>query len=333
MDGTPFGHYRFVELLGRGGMGEVWRARHRLLVRSAAVKLIRPELLAASSMGPDAVLRRFEREARATAALRSPHTVQLYDFGQAEDGTLYYVMELIDGIDLDQLVTRFGPQPAERVVYILRQVCRSLDEAHRNGFTHRDIKPANVIISGAGSEQDFAKVLDFGLVALRAAAPGNGRLTADASVACTPAYAAPEVARGDADYDHRVDIYAVGCVAYWLLTGHLVFDGGSPMALLVAHASAPPPRPQTRTELVIPSELEQLVMDCLEKDPMRRPATAAELARRLAECPVTAPWTSERAETWWQHHAPVPERRSAADELLSRERTPAATRVLRPRRG
>ena len=330
-EANELGAYALEDKLGGGGMGEVWRARHQLLARSAAVKLIRPELLATSSGGPDAVLRRFEREARATAALRSPHTVQLYDFGQAEDGTLYYVMELIDGIDLDQLVTRFGPVPAERAVYLVRQMCRALDEAHRHGLTHRDIKPANVIVSGSG-EPDFAKVLDFGLVALRATG-GDGKLTAEASVPCTPAYAAPEVARGEPRFDHRVDIYATGCVLYWLLTGQLVFEASSPMALLVAHASAPPPRPGTRTELPIPPELEQLVMECLEKDPARRPQSAEELAQRLAEVPLAVPWNREHAAAWWLRHAPVPEpRRSVADELLSRERTPAA-RVLRPRRG
>ena len=202
---------------------------------------------------PDLVMRRFEREALATAALRSPHTVQLYDFGETEDGTLFYVMELLVGIDLQSLVTRFGPIPAERAVHILKQVCHSLDEAHQNGLTHRDVKPANIFITGIGTELDFAKVLDFGLVRLRSVQPqSDATVTAEAGLACTPAYAAPEIARGEPTYDHRVDIYAVGCVAYWLLTGQLVFTANSPMQLLIAHVSTPAPPMHTRTELPIP---------------------------------------------------------------------------------
>ena len=241
-EANELGQYALEEKLGAGGMGEVWRARHRLLVRPAAIKIIRPEFLASTHTDPDLVLRRFEREALATAALRSPHTVQLYDFGETEDGTLFYVMELLVGIDLESLVTRFGPIPAERAVHILKQVCHSLDEAHQNGLTHRDVKPANVFISGIGTELDFVKVLDFGLVRLRSVQPQSGTtVTAEAGVACTPAYAAPEIARGEPTYDHRVDIYAVGCVAYWLLTGQLVFTANS------VHADVDRPRQHTGT--------------------------------------------------------------------------------------
>ena len=224
-EANELGQYALEEKLGAGGMGEVWRARHRVLIRSAAVKLIRPEFLASKRADPQLVLRRFEREALATAALRSPHTVQLYDFGETDDGTLFYVMELLLGIDLERLVTRFGPIPAERAVHILKQVCHSLDEAHQNGLTHRDIKPANIFVSPTGTELDFVKVLDFGLVRLRSLQAGDGGiLTTEGAFVCTPAYAAPEIARGEASYDYRVDIYAVGCVAYWLVTGHRVFE-------------------------------------------------------------------------------------------------------------
>src|SRR5688572_19459550 len=164
-EANELGQYVLEEKIGGGGMGEVWRARHRLLIRPAAIKLIRPQM----SGDPELLLRRFEREARATAALKSPHTVQLYDFGATEDGRLYYVMELLDGLDLDTLVDRYGPLPAERVVHLLRQVCSSLQDAHANGLVHRDIKPANVVVSRAGTTFDFAKVLDFGLVKLEAA--------------------------------------------------------------------------------------------------------------------------------------------------------------------
>jgi eukaryotic-like serine/threonine-protein kinase len=329
------GPYALEEKLGAGGMGEVWRARHRLLVRPAAIKLIRPEFLAASRTDADLVVRRFEREARATAALRSPHTVQLYDFGEAEDGTLFYVMELLVGIDLETLVSRFGPIPAERAVHILRQVCLSLDEAHRNGLTHRDIKPANIFISHAGTDLDFVKVLDFGLVRLRAAHGDAGAsLTGEPVVACTPAYAAPEIARGEDTYDHRVDIYAVGCVAYWLLTGQRVFDTSTPMQMLFDHARTPPTPPRMRTELRIPPDLEQLIMECLEKEPDRRPASADVLAQRLAACHLPEPWTRERAERWWRTHAPTPPGdRPVADVLLSQEATSNPVRAVRPRRG
>ena len=333
-EANELGQYALEEKLGAGGMGEVWRARHRLLIRTAAVKLIRPELLASTHADPQLVLRRFEREALATAALRSPHTVQLYDFGEAEDGTLFYVMELLLGIDLESLVSRFGPIPAERAVHILKQVCHSLDEAHQNGLTHRDIKPANIFVSSTGTELDFVKVLDFGLVQLRSVrAEDGGNLTTEATLACTPAYAAPEIARGEASYDHRVDIYAVGCVGYWLVTGQRVFEANSLMQMLFDHATTPPPRPQTRTELPIPPDLEQLIMDCLEKDPARRPVSASVLAQRLSTCRVPEPWTRERAERWWQTHAPTPARdRPLADVLISHEGTPNVVRALRPRR-
>ena len=333
-EAKELGQYTLEERLGAGGMGEVWRARHRRLVRPAAIKIIRPEFLASTNTDPDLVLRRFEREALATAALRSSHTVQLYDFGETEDGRLFYVMELLVGIDLESLVSRFGPVPAERAVHILKQVCLSLDEAHRNGLTHRDVKPANIFLSGIGTELDFVKVLDFGLVRLRSLQPESGAtVTAEAALACTPAYAAPEIARGEPTYDHRVDIYAVGCVAYWLLTGQLVFGANSSMQMLFDHASTPPPRAHTRTELPIPPDLEELIMSCLEKDPGRRPASADVLAQRLSTCHVPEPWTRERAEDWWRLHAPnASQDRPVADVLLSREGTPPEVRALRPRR-
>jgi len=333
-EAKELGPYALEERLGAGGMGEVWRARHRFLVRAAAVKLVRPELIA-SRTDPAVLLRRFEREARATAALRSPHTVQLYDFGQADDGTLYYVMEMLVGIDLDNLVSRFGPVPAERAIHILKQVCHSLSEAHQNGLTHRDVKPANIFVSCIGSELDFVKVLDFGLVRLQQERPAGDelKLTVEGAVAGTPAYSAPEVVLGLTSYDHRVDIYAVGCVGYWLLTGKLVFDGDTPMQMMLHHAHTPPPRPQTRTELPIPPELEQIIMDCLEKDPARRPASADELAGRLSACPVPQQWTRERADRWWNTHMPEQvHERPVAEVLLEEEKTPEGARELRPLR-
>jgi eukaryotic-like serine/threonine-protein kinase len=337
-EANELGQYVLEEKIGGGGMGEVWRARHRLLIRPAAIKLIRPQV----SGDPELLLRRFEREARATAALKSPHTVQLYDFGATEDGRLYYVMELLDGLDLDTLVRQYGPLPAERVVHILRQVCSSLQDAHANGLVHRDIKPANVVISRAGTTFDFAKVLDFGLVKLDTArkveddavttgqrgseAAGQwavrsdrGSHTAGGTVG-TPAFMAPEVVLGRSDTDHRVDLYALGCVGYWLLTGKLIFEGRSVGEVMFHHAHTPPPRPSTRSELPIPTPLEDLVMECVEKDPSRRPSSAEAVSTRLDTVSLESEWTVERAERWWAMHRPVPaDARRVAEVLLSQE--------------
>jgi serine/threonine-protein kinase len=341
-EANELGQYVLEERIGGGGMGEIWRARHRLLIRPAAIKLIRPQL----SGDPELLLRRFEREARATAALKSPHTVQLYDFGATDDGRLYYVMELLDGLDLDTLVRQYGPLPAERVVHILRQVCSSLHDAHGNGLVHRDIKPANVVVSRAGTTFDFAKVLDFGLVKLEAAEPalsgakgrrGSGadgqRVSGSAGqsgrgsdqgslalgkIAGTPAFMAPEVVLGVADTDQRVDLYALGCVGYWLLTGKLVFEGKNVVETMFHHAHTPAPRPSTRTELVIPPQLEDLIMECLEKDPARRPSSAEAVGIRLDAVPLETSWTVERAEQWWTAHRPA-YARPVADLLLSQE--------------
>ncbi|HEX6406707.1 MAG TPA: serine/threonine-protein kinase, partial [Gemmatimonadales bacterium] len=279
-EANELGQYVLEEKIGGGGMGEVWQARHRLLIRPAAIKLIRPQMSGDAGL----LLRRFEREARATAALKSPHTVQLYDFGATDDGRLYYVMELLDGVDLDTLVRQYGPLPAERVVHLLRQVCSSLQDAHVNGLVHRDIKPANIVVSRAGTTFDFAKVLDFGLVKLDTDRKGEDdvKLTSEGSAGGTPAFMAPEVVLGVADTDHRVDLYALGCVGYWLLTGKLVFAGKSAVEVMFHHAHTPPSRPSARSELPIPASLEDLVMDCLEKDPTRRPASAEAVSAGLA---------------------------------------------------
>jgi serine/threonine-protein kinase len=231
-------------------------------------------------------------------------------------------MEMLVGLDLETLVNRFGPVPAERAVHILRQVCHSLEEAHLNGLTHRDVKPSNIFVSRIGTELDFAKVLDFGLVRLRDEHAGRdaAKLTADGATSGTPAYMAPEIVLGDETYDHRVDLYSVGCVGYWLLTGKLVFEADTAMKLMLAHAGTPAPRPSTRTELPIPPDLEAVIMSCLEKDPARRPASAAALAERLAACKLPEAWTAARAERWWTTHMPQKaQERPVAEVLLSRE--------------
>jgi tRNA A-37 threonylcarbamoyl transferase component Bud32 len=316
-EANELGQYILEQKIGGGGMGEVWRARHRLLIRPAAIKLIRPEMAG----DPELLLRRFEREARATAALKSPHTVQLYDFGATDDGRLYYVMELLDGLDLDTIVRQYGPLPVERVVHILRQVCSSLQDAHQNGLVHRDIKPANVVVSRAGTTFDFAKVLDFGLVKLDTAGKAGDeavRLTTEDSTSGTPAFMAPEVVLGAGDTDHRVDLYALGCVAYWLLTGKLVFEGRNAVEVMYHHAHTPPPRPSTTSEVPISASIEDLIMECLEKDPTRRPASAEAVSTRLDTVALEQAWTVERAERWWATHRPG-EMRPVADVLLSQE--------------
>jgi serine/threonine-protein kinase len=286
-------------------MGEVWRARHRLLARPAAIKLIRRSENGGREASADA-RRRFEREAQATASLRSPHTVNLFDFGVAQDGRFYYVMELLDGLDTNTLVRRFGPMPAARAVFLLRQVCHSLSEAESVGLVHRDIKPANVFVCRYGEDHDFVKVLDFGLVKLLSEATDlRPAVTQDSVVRGTPAFIAPEQVFGRHSADARVDIYATGCVAYWLLTGQLVFDDPSPTAMLVHHAHTAPAPPSSRTELTIPAALDRLVLECLEKDPARRPQSARELSERLARAVDGEPWTEEHAREWWLRHRPM----------------------------
>lgn len=303
------GSYRLVEPLAQGGMGEVWRADHRLLVRPAAIKLIRPSLDANSNDSADA-RRRFEREAQVTARLRSPHTVDLYDFGVADDGSFYYAMELLDGIDADVLVKRFGPIPAARAIHMLRQVCNSLAEAHTYDLVHRDIKPANIFLCRYGGEYDFVKVLDFGIVKTSQNGAqdlmGTGAtLTLDNGVTGTPAFIAPEQALGN-PVDSRTDIYAIGCVAFWLLTGQLVFNAGTSMGMLVQHAQTVPTAPSARSELPIPAALDELVLECLAKDPAHRPQTAKELSRRLGQIAGAGEWTETKAQDWWSLHQPGP---------------------------
>ncbi|HWP36917.1 MAG TPA: serine/threonine-protein kinase [Gemmatimonadales bacterium] len=305
-EARDLGSYRLIERLGSGGMGEVWRAEHRLLARPAAVKLIRPDAFGHGS--PDqrhVMLQRFEREARATATMRCPHTVELYDFGVAEDGTFYYVMELLDGFDLDTLVTRFGPVQAPRAVHFLRQVCHSLGEAHERGLIHRDIKPANVYVCRLGREADWIKVLDFGMVKTRRdGGAADVKLTAENVVGGTPAFMAPEQVLGESPIDGRTDIYATGCLAYWLLTGQLVFQGKTPLETMVQHVQAKPVPPSKRSELEIPPALEETVLACLAKDPDRRPQTADELSERLRAALSDPGWTREQAARWWDRHRP-----------------------------
>lgn len=304
------GSYRLLTLLGKGGMGEVWRAHHRMLARDAAIKLIQPEMLRnRSGSNAHLIQKRFEQEARTTALLRSPHTVELYDFGVTEDGVFYYVMELLDGIDLETLIKTYGPQPYPRVVNIIRQVCRSLSDAHRHGLIHRDIKPGNIFLCRMGNEYDFAKVLDFGLV--KVLDGSDVGLTAEGVTTGTPAYMAPEVSLGNT-IDRRTDLYALGCVAYWLVTGRLVFEEKSATATMMAHVRDVPEPPSQRSELPVPEWLDRVILMCLAKDPSARPASAELLSQMLADGNGAGSWTEQQAQDWWMTNIPKNPALSAA---------------------
>ena len=308
-EAQDLGSYTLVEPLGKGGMGEVWRAEHRLLARDAAIKLVRPELLGARTEAEaQLLLHRFEREAQATAALSSPHSIQLFDFGSTNDGSFYYVMELLVGRDIESLVREFGPMPADRTVFLLRQACHSLADAHARGLVHRDVKPANIYVCRMGLEYDFVKVLDFGLVKFKGHAKDMETLaTMDHTTSGTPAYMAPEAILGDTEVDRRTDVYALGCVAYFMLTGQLVFAADTPMKMFMQHLQATPVPPSQRTELPIPPELDAFVLACLEKDPNKRPQSAWELFRMASSCcnaDFGRRWQLEDAQAWWETHLP-----------------------------
>jgi serine/threonine protein kinase len=293
------GSYQLGELLGRGGMGEVYYATHRMLARPAAIKLIRPEMIGGSDpAAAQLAVARFRREAETAASLRSPHTVELYDFGVTDDQTLYFVMELLEGLNLELLVRRHGHMPASRVVHVLRQVCASLEEAHERGLVHRDIKPANIHIGRLGLVYDFVKVLDFGLVKpITDGSIEHSLATQGGLIVGTPGYTAPETALRT-KVDGRADLYSVGCVAYYLLTGHHVFEGDTVMQVFAQHLQAVPTPPSQRGPSVVPPDLEELILSCLAKTPEERPQTAAELDRRLAAVGVE-PWTDLQAREWW----------------------------------
>jgi eukaryotic-like serine/threonine-protein kinase len=245
-------------------------------------------------------------EAQATSSLRSPHTIELYDFGVADDGTFYYVMELLDGFDLQRFVERFGPIPPERAVHLMKQVCHSLAEAHDQGLIHRNIKPANVYLCRYGRDVDFVKVLDFGLVK-----PQHDRGSTQIDVTAahvargTPAFMSPEQVVGARVVDARSDIYAVGCLGYWLLTGQLVFAGHTAMETILKHVQAKPEPPSQHVESDIPESFDELILACLEKNPDHRPPTTDAVATRLSAIETREEWSQERAHQWWDLHHPA----------------------------
>jgi serine/threonine-protein kinase len=296
------GAYHLTQPLGRGGMGEVWKAEHELMARPAAIKLIR------SDVGPEAgdrwelYVARFQREVAVTANLHSPHTIGVYDYGVTADGRLYYAMEFLDGAALEELVREFGPMDVGRVLHVLREACHSLGEAHDAGLIHRDIKPGNIFLCEYGRDFDFTKVLDFGLVK---ELWSDAELTRVGKFAGSVAWAAPETTNKKID---RVvpasDIYSLGCVAYYLLTGALVFQAKDALDMLIAHQAEEPVPPSERSGRDIPPDVDQLVLDCLVKDPNERIPSADALAARVEQLQAMYPWTADEAREWWSLNLP-----------------------------
>jgi serine/threonine-protein kinase len=305
------GQYLLKQRLGSGGMGEVYLAEHLLLRRPCAVKLIRRE-----QAGDPTYVQRFEREVRLTATLTHPNTIQVFDYGRTDDDTFYYVMEYLKSFSLEQMVSRHGPLPAGRAIYLLRQVCAALREAHAIGLLHRDIKPGNVLVCERGGEHDVIKLLDFGLVLPLTEGDGD-RLTQDAAIAGTPAYMSPEQAAGDENLDARSDIYSVGALAYFLLSGHPPFVHPSAVKTLAAHLHEMPSR-LTSSRPDIPGDLEATVLRCLAKNRANRFANAESLEAALAACGAAASWSSKEAATWWR-------RQNAFDDPGAGSRSARAT--------
>jgi hypothetical protein len=288
------GQYTLEHKIGAGGMGVVYRASHAMLRRPTAIKLLPPD------RAGDASVERFEREVQMTAQLSHPNTVAIYDYGRTPDGVFYYAMEFLDGINLEDLVRRDGAQPPGRVVAILHQVCGALTEAHERGLVHRDIKPANIILSERGGEPDIAKVVDFGLVQTLAVNDQDTVVSGNDILTGTPHYMSPEALLTPQASDPRSDLYALGAVAYYLLSGHPVFEGSSFAEVIGHHLHSDPQPPSLRLARPIPSDLEALVVQCLRKSPAERPQSARALREALSRCRSVAPWTDEDATAWWR---------------------------------
>jgi serine/threonine-protein kinase len=300
------GQYVLEKKIGEGGMGEVYRARHGMMRRPSAIKLLRGE------QASELQLRRFEREVQLTARLTHPNTITIFDYGRTNDGVFYYAMELLEGATLQRIVAVDGPQPASRVVRILSMACAALSEAHGIGLIHRDIKPANIMLCFQGGEHDVVKLLDFGLVK-ELAVEGDAKLTGVSTLLGTPQYMAPESILEPGAADARSDIYALGAVAYYLLAGADVFEASSVIQLCIQHIHHAPQSLIARG-VDVSAELDALVLACLDKKPERRPQTAGDLRRRLEACAIT-PWTAEDASAWWSQHQSELER----DEIPSAE--------------
>jgi eukaryotic-like serine/threonine-protein kinase len=287
------GQYTLEAKIGEGGMGAVWRASHALLRRPTAIKLLSP------GRESETAIRRFEREVQLTARLTHPNTVAIYDYGRTRDGIFYYAMELLDGTDLERLVAQHGPQPPERVVHVLSQVCGALAEAHDLGLVHRDVKPANILLSPRNHEHEFAKVVDFGLVKTIETSSELTALSATNMITGTPLYMSPEAIQAPNAVDGRSDLYALGAVAWFLLVGRPVFEG-SLVTVCGHHLHTEPQRPSQAVGAAIPPELEEVVLACLAKRPGSRPADARALRAKLEATGLASAWTMERAAEWWR---------------------------------
>jgi len=291
------GQYTLEKKIGSGSMGEIYRARHAMLRRPTAIKLM-------TDGGSELALRRFEKEVQLTARLTHPNTICIYDYGRTPEGRFYYAMELLDGMTLEQLVVQAGPQSAARVIHILRQICGALREAHGVGLIHRDIKPANVYLCSRGGSFDVVKVLDFGLVR-EFKNPTNVTLSSVDAIAGTPLYLSPEAILTPAQVDGRADIYALGAVGYFLLCGEPPFAGRTLAELCGHHLHSTPVAPSVRLGQPVPEDLERVVLSCLAKDASARPQSAAALGEELRRCAEAGSWSEEQAEQWW-HSAPRP---------------------------
>jgi serine/threonine-protein kinase len=295
-EAKKLGQYQLGERLGSGGMGDVFLAEHQLLKRPCALKTIN----ATNSTNPIAQMR-FEREVQSAAKLTHPNTIAIFDYGHSSDGTFYYVMEYLPGMSVGELVDQFGPLPPGRAVYLMRQACGGLAEAHQLGLVHRDLKPANIFVAILGGQCDVAKVLDFGLVKL-SEGPSDTQLTADQTVSGTPAFMAPEQARGNRELDARADIYALGGVLYFMLTGRPPFEGATAVDLMIAHARDPVV-PPSKLRPEIPADLEAVVLKALAKEAEQRYPDARAFSRALGACACAADWNADRAEAWWLEQA------------------------------
>jgi serine/threonine-protein kinase len=314
---NEIGQYRLEEKIGEGGMGVVYLARHALLRRPTAIKLLPVERAGEQS------IRRFEQEVQLTSALTHPNTIAIYDFGRTPDGVFYYAMEYLDGITLEDLVTHVGPQPAARVVHLLKQVCSALTEAHAMGLVHRDIKPANLMVCRRGGVPDQIKVLDFGLVKEQNSEAAG--LSMAGTLLGTPSYLPPEAIVDPSKVDARSDLYAVGAVGYYLLAGTPVFEGRTLVEVCAKHLTSDPDPLARRTSALIPEPLERLILACLAKDPAARPGSAAALIRALDEVSLVEAWSVMAAERWWQTHGES--LRTAASAARRKSSTPGPLTV------
>ena len=326
-EARQLGQYTLEEKLGEGGMGQVFRARHAMLRRPTAVKLLPP------GRAGESALKRFEREVQLTAILTHPNTVQVFDYGRTADGIFYYAMEYMDGLNLDQLVSLHGAQPAGRVVHVLRQVAGALAEAHGIGLIHRDVKPANIILCERGGVPDVAKIFDFGLVREAGNDHQQQSLTGTNVITGTPLFLSPEALTSPESVDARSDLYAVGGVAYFLLAGRHVFEGRSVVEICGHHLHTAPVPPSEKLGAPLPPELEALVLACLEKDADRRPQTARQLLERLDALAPDLVWTEEQARAWWASHGPAEAAAGRAGPGSISDLTQALPIDLRERQG